>query len=44
MRVVFKSNFYSVKFDSSICQVYYTKEKVKCFFGDALEYAMIFML
>jgi hypothetical protein len=44
MQVVFKPMFYNVRFDSSICHVYFTKEKVDFFFGDAFEYKMIFML
>jgi hypothetical protein len=26
-----------------VCQIYFTKEKVDLFFGDALEYTVIFM-
>jgi hypothetical protein len=44
MQVAFKPTFYNVTFDSSMCQVYSTKDKVDLFFGDALEYTMIFML
>jgi hypothetical protein len=38
MQVLLKPTFYSVRFDSSMCQVYSTKDKVDLFFGDALEY------
>jgi hypothetical protein len=41
MQVVLKPIFCSVIFDSSLCQVYSTKEKIDFFFGDALEYTMI---
>jgi hypothetical protein len=44
MQVAFKIYFLHVGFDSSICHVYSTKEKVDLFFGDAFEYTMIFML
>jgi len=39
-----KLTFCSLRFDSNMCQVYSTKEKIDLFFGDALEYTMIFML
>jgi hypothetical protein len=45
MQVAFrKPTLCSARFDSSMCQVYYTKQKVEFFLGDALEYIMIFML
>jgi hypothetical protein len=43
MQVVLKPTFSSVRFDSSMCYIYSTKDKVE-FFGDALEYIIIFML
>jgi hypothetical protein len=36
--------FYNVTFDSSMCQVYSTKEKIDFSFSEALEYTMIFIL
>jgi hypothetical protein len=44
MQVAFKTYFLHVTFDSSMCQVYSTKEKIDFFFNEALEYTMIFML
>jgi hypothetical protein len=43
MQVAFKT-YFSVTFDSSLCQLYSTKEKIDFFFGEAFEYTMIFML
>jgi hypothetical protein len=40
----FLPTFYNVTFDSNMCQVYSTKEKVDLFFGEAFEYTIIFML
>jgi hypothetical protein len=43
MQVAFKTYFLQCN-DSSMCQVYSTKEKVDLFFGESFEYIMIFML
>jgi hypothetical protein len=40
---VLKPTFCNVRFDSSVCEIYSTKEKVDLFFGDAFENTMIFM-
>jgi hypothetical protein len=44
MQLVFKTYFYNVTFYSNMCQVYFIKEKINLFFGEAFEYPMIFML
>jgi hypothetical protein len=44
MQVAFRFIFYNVTFDSSMCQVYFTKEKIDLIFGEAFEYTIIFML
>jgi len=44
MQVAFKTSFCNVRFNSSMCHIYPTKEKVDLFFGDAFEYTMIFIL
>jgi hypothetical protein len=44
MQVALKPTFCNVTFDSNVCQVYSTKEKVNIFFGEVFEYTMIFML
>jgi hypothetical protein len=45
MQVAFKTYFLQCKiWFKYVSSIYSTKEKVNLFFGDALEYTMIFML
>jgi hypothetical protein len=45
MYVTFEAYFYSVTFVTSrMCQVYFTKEKIKLIYFPSFEYTMIFML
>ncbi len=37
-----KLTFCSARFDSNMCQIYYTKKKIDLFFGDTFENIMIF--